>query len=254
MTLTVSTLFLLLALAALIGGLLGYWLRDGGDVWRAQLKTESANYVAYRAAAEAREAQRDARISQLERAYLADTGTAAPRSPVAAADDSTSPELGTAEPAADAPSAFAAPSAALASGAGVAASTAIAATAHHDAGPDPEPRPADAAADTAPTDTSTPQHIADRSSDPMPDDVFVADDLTRIRSIDDDLASNLEALGVHRFSDIETMSAIDELALEQRLKLPAGYITAEQWRLQAALLAADTARAQGIGREPPSEA
>ncbi|MFA5989999.1 MAG: hypothetical protein WC803_10385 [Sphingomonas sp.] len=67
-------------------------------------------------------------------------------------------------------------------------------------------------------------------------------DLTRIRGIDAALHESLRALGVFRFDDIESMSAIDELALEQRLRLPAGYITAEQWRLQARLLAADDAR------------
>lgn len=65
-----------------------------------------------------------------------------------------------------------------------------------------------------------------------------ADGLTRIRGIDAALQTRLTELGVVRFEDLEKLSAEDEMALEQRLALPAGYIAREQWRPQAALLRA----------------
>jgi predicted flap endonuclease-1-like 5' DNA nuclease len=60
-------------------------------------------------------------------------------------------------------------------------------------------------------------------------------DLSRIRSIDPVLKTRLFSLGVTEFSDIENLTAEDEMALEQRLGVPAGYITREQWREQAHL-------------------
>lgn len=63
-------------------------------------------------------------------------------------------------------------------------------------------------------------------------------DLTQIRGIDSVLNNRLFGLGVTRFADIEKLSAEDEIALEQRLNVPAGFIAREQWRDQAALLRA----------------
>lgn len=63
-------------------------------------------------------------------------------------------------------------------------------------------------------------------------------DLTQIRSIDTALNNKLFGLGVTRFADIEKLSAEDEMALEERLPVPAGFIAREQWREQAALLRA----------------
>lgn len=64
------------------------------------------------------------------------------------------------------------------------------------------------------------------------------DDLTRIRGIDGVLDTRLFGLGVTRYQDIEKLSDEDEMALEQRLNLPVGYVGREQWRTQAALLRA----------------
>jgi predicted flap endonuclease-1-like 5' DNA nuclease len=61
-------------------------------------------------------------------------------------------------------------------------------------------------------------------------------DLGAIRGIDAVLKTRLAALSVTRFEDITGLSAEDEMALEQRLALPAGYIAREQWREQATLL------------------
>ncbi len=62
------------------------------------------------------------------------------------------------------------------------------------------------------------------------------DDLTRMRGVDTVTNTRLFGLGVTSFDDIVHLSQEDEMALEQRLGLPAGYITREQWRDQAGLL------------------
>lgn len=63
------------------------------------------------------------------------------------------------------------------------------------------------------------------------------DDLTRLRGVDGDLSRALKAERVDSFADIAGLSDQDEIALERRLDLPAGYIQREQWREQARLLA-----------------
>ncbi|MEO6217154.1 MAG: hypothetical protein ABIO86_14075 [Sphingomonas sp.] len=77
---------------------------------------------------------------------------------------------------------------------------------------------------------------------PVPDKAWLGaagyNDLTQIRGIDSALNNRLFGLGVTRFADIEKLSAQDEIALEQRLNVPAGFIAREQWRDQAALLRA----------------
>lgn len=62
------------------------------------------------------------------------------------------------------------------------------------------------------------------------------DDLSRMRGVDAAMNTRLFGLGVTSFDDIVHLSQEDEMALEQRLDLPAGYITREQWRDQAGLL------------------
>ncbi len=63
------------------------------------------------------------------------------------------------------------------------------------------------------------------------------DDLTRIRGLDSATADRLRAEGVVRYADLASVDDRDEIALERRLGLPAGFIQREQWREQAALLA-----------------
>lgn len=63
------------------------------------------------------------------------------------------------------------------------------------------------------------------------------DDLTRLRGVDDDLARLLRAEGVVSYADLASLSDQDELALERRIDLPAGYIARERLREQARLLA-----------------
>ena len=73
---------------------------------------------------------------------------------------------------------------------------------------------------------------------PEPTDSSAHDALTRIHGIDGPLSDRLSALGVARFEDLENLSTEDEMALEQKLALPVGYIARAQWRTQAALLRA----------------
>jgi predicted flap endonuclease-1-like 5' DNA nuclease len=62
------------------------------------------------------------------------------------------------------------------------------------------------------------------------------DDLTRMRGVDALMNTRLFGLGVTTYDDIVQLSQEDEMALEQRLGVPAGYITRAQWREQASLL------------------
>lgn len=63
------------------------------------------------------------------------------------------------------------------------------------------------------------------------------DDLSKLRGVDDALARLLKAEGIDRYADLADLSDQDELALERRIDLPAGYITRERLREQARLLA-----------------
>ncbi|MFZ5796118.1 MAG: hypothetical protein ACRCS5_16120 [Sphingomonas sp.] len=89
--------------------------------------------------------------------------------------------------------------------------------------------------------TGEPTEIAAATPDTGSKDNFVGtphDALTRIRGIDEALQARLSDVGIVRFEDLEKLSAQDEMALEQRLSLPVGYVAREQWRPQAALLRA----------------
>ncbi len=69
-----------------------------------------------------------------------------------------------------------------------------------------------------------------------------SDDLTRLRGVDGEIDAKLKAEKVNTYAELAGLSDQDEIALERRLDLPAGYIQREQWRDQAKLLAAgDTA-------------
>ena len=74
-----------------------------------------------------------------------------------------------------------------------------------------------------------------------PADARAGDDFTRIRGIDPATAAALRSEGVARFADLASVDDRDEIALERRLGLPAGFIQREQWREQAVLLADDRA-------------
>lgn len=68
--------------------------------------------------------------------------------------------------------------------------------------------------------------------------VSVQHPLARLRGVDDATAARLAEVGIASFDDIEQLSAEDEMALEERIGVPAGFIAREQLRSQAALLRA----------------
>lgn len=63
-----------------------------------------------------------------------------------------------------------------------------------------------------------------------------SDDLTRLRGVDQELARLLKAERVDSFADLANLSDQDEIALERRIDLPAGFIHREQLREQARML------------------
>jgi predicted flap endonuclease-1-like 5' DNA nuclease len=65
-----------------------------------------------------------------------------------------------------------------------------------------------------------------------------ADDLARIRGIDKPLQARLADAGVTSYDDVRQLNDTDAAALEQRLTLPSGTIARDEWREQAAMLAA----------------
>ncbi|WP_353203947.1 hypothetical protein [Sphingomonas sp.] len=114
--------------------------------------------------------------------------------------------------------------------------------------PEPEPTIEDAVFEPVepvpmtPTATAAPPAPIGPAEPEMPSKGWFAssarDELTRIRGIDEALNTRLFELGVVRFEDIEMLSAEDEMALEERLALPAGTIARDQWRAQAAFFRA----------------
>ncbi|TPG22461.1 hypothetical protein EAH79_12605 [Sphingomonas koreensis] len=65
-----------------------------------------------------------------------------------------------------------------------------------------------------------------------------SDDLARIRGIDAPLATRLGEAGVISYADVERLSDSDAAALENRLGLADGVVARDEWREQAAHLAA----------------
>ncbi|MGH6617645.1 hypothetical protein [Sphingomonas sp.] len=206
--------FVVLLLLFFGGLVLGLGLHPGSRKWRKRLYAESEAYSAYRRKAETQIREGNARIAELERENEALKGpVAAPEaltepSPEPAPEPATAAEA--AEQDADAPAdEKPAPRYAYAPALGlalpVAASAAVSAFPPPLAAPEPEP-------------------------------VAEADDLSRLRGVDEPLKERLADLGMTHFADIENLSAEDEMALEKRLDLPAGRIASEQWRDQATLL------------------
>jgi predicted flap endonuclease-1-like 5' DNA nuclease len=200
------------------GLLLGLGLHPGGRKWRQRFKDESDNYAQFRRDADMRLRDANRRIDELERenATLRDTTaerTSLINQPMAHDAEVAAPARADVTPAVQHPIR------------------------------DPQTPPHKLAASAAVPAFPAPSVTADTT--PERDHAVKswfssgnAGDLERIRGIDHALKNSLFALGVTRFQDITEMSAVDEMALEQRLSLPAGYITREQWRDQAELLQA----------------
>ena len=207
MLFSTTSQFVVLALLLLIGWLFGFVSHPGGEKWKSRYEEEGEKYAAYRNDADNEIRQARDRIADLEgvRAALEQRNADA---------DATIAEL---KNRLDAVGSLPPP-------------VTIATPAESEQVPPPRVK-------------SRP--IADENAAPVifgkgPNDVRLGpgsnDDLTRIRGIDPALSTRLFGLGVVRFSDIEKLTTVDEMALEQRLGLPAGFVAHEQWRNQAAKL------------------
>ena len=223
--------FVVLGLVFFIGLIFAFVIHPGGRKWKNLYQEEVEDNAAYRNDADNEIRAQKKRIAELEKvleqkpAEIAPV-IEAPRAPVHLV------ETGPIEAApVEAAPLEAAPVEAVAAPAVIEAAPVV------EAAPVAEVAPAPVIIATAP--------IAASDEPAVPDDAKKAwlgaagyNDLTRIRGIDSVLNNRLFGLGVTRFADIEKLSAEDEIALEQRLNVPAGFIAREQWRDQAALLRA----------------
>lgn len=200
------------------GLLLGLGLHPGGRKWRQRFKDESDNYAQFRRDADARLRDANKRIAELEREKTSLQAAAARRPQ----DDPPAPMQDEARQAPTAPATGAVLHPVRDRQLDAAPAAKVAASAAVPAFP-------------APAGAATPDAQSDRPAKGWFSGGNTAD-LERIRGIDPALKTSLSGLGVTRFQDITDMSAVDEMALEQRLALPVGYITREQWRDQAELL------------------
>lgn len=206
--------FMVLGALLAIGWLFGYASHPGPRKWKRKLANQAGSFTQYHDAAEERLRTANARIAALE----GKTASLAARHAEALATIETLRATPSPEPApATVPVAVEAP--AVATTVDPVLSGAVVEHA------EPTRAPHDKAADPA-----------------MPVKGWFGssgqDDLTRLRGIDGPMNTRLFGLGVTRFEDIEKLTAEDEMALEQRLAVPVGYIGREQWRHQAALLRA----------------
>lgn len=257
-----------LSASAVVIWLSGFFSRSGGRKWRKRFEQERDFYTAYRAEADSVHQQHLRRIAALEAQlnppqpvmaeaadmpaeavtvedHAVEAVEATPPDPVVATDApetaAAMPEHPVDAPAAELadeipPPAWAAPIAADPDMTHEAPAEVVghdeagdhAAPAEHDApvadghAAEPAQESPDAATSASDSDHQEQQH----------------DDLGRLRGLDAGLHAKLSELGLHRYEDIEKLSAEDEMALEERLGVPVGHIAREQWRSQAALLRA----------------
>jgi predicted flap endonuclease-1-like 5' DNA nuclease len=258
MLFTTPEQFIVLAAVLLGGWLLGYVSAPSPKKWKRRVREQSESFTAYHEQAQdqlrashSRAANLTADLEALradhaeaERTIVGLRCAAAAATPPAAAPVIAVPLPVTPPPAAPLPS----PEPVIAAAVPEEPSAAID---HTDTPPVAAPpstvteAPAAIAVEPSPVHQpeleAEPTEIATAAPDPAPTDRFVPsprDSLTRIRGIDDALQARLSDLGIVRFEDLEKLSAQDEMALEQRLSLPVGYVAREQWRPQAALLRA----------------
>lgn len=210
MPFTAPEQFLLLAVALLGGWLIGYASAPSARKWRRRLRERSASFARYHDDAEDRIRTANRRVADLSARTDARIDDRAKVERTAAVPDPAD----------------------------------TGATQEHAAAVFPT-TPAPTAAEPAPIGPAEPAIPVEGGFTGN-----ARDDLTRIRGIDDALDTRLSDLGVVRFDDIVKLSDEDEMALEQRLALPVGYVAARQWRPQAALLGAgrDIEHALHFGR------
>jgi predicted flap endonuclease-1-like 5' DNA nuclease len=248
MLFTSVTQFAVLGLLLLTGWLFGLASHPGGKRWKRAYEDEAVGRAQDRDELDTQLRAQDRRIAELEQeraaleARIAEFDRAAPAAAVAAA-----PAV-VAEPAADrvhvsqvtpetpAPVAVAAPPApvepaSVLAQAPVEAPVIAHAAAHEDVAVAPAPAAVEHVEMAAPAP----------ATDPLPIkrgwfDWGKGDDLTRLRGVDAELAERLKTENVDRFAELANLSDQEEIALERRLDLPAGYIMKEQLREQARLL------------------
>lgn len=221
--------FVVLGLVFFIGLIFAFVIHPGGRKWKNLYQEEVEDNAAYRNDADNEIRAQKKRIAELEKALEQKPAEIAP---VIEAPRAPEPVLHVVETAPVEP----APVEAVATPAVIEAAPIV-------EGPIVEAAPV---AEIVPAPVIiAPAPIAAPDEPAVPDDAKKAwlgaagyNDLTRIRGIDSVLNNRLFGLGVTRFADIEKLSAEDEIALEQRLNVPAGFIAREQWRDQAALLRA----------------
>jgi predicted flap endonuclease-1-like 5' DNA nuclease len=230
--------FVVLGLVFFIGLIFAFVIHPGGRKWKNLYQEEVEDNASYRNDADNEIRAQKKRIAELEKALEQKPAEAAAVIAVPEAPRAPEPALHVVEAApVEAAPVEAAPGEAAPVEAEMVAPAVIEAAPVVEATPVVEAVPVPVAIEAAP---------AGETVEPaVPDDAKKAwlgaagyNDLTRIRGIDSVLNNRLFGLGVTRFADIEKLSAEDEIALEQRLNVPAGFIAREQWRDQAALLRA----------------
>lgn len=238
------TQFVVLGLLLFAGWFFGMASHPGGKKWRRAFDEERADHAAYRDDAENRarddkkliaelqrsNAEANRRLEELEKKSV----TAAPE-PVAAPAAHPEPVH---EPVAEAHPEPVMETPVVHEHAEPAAEVAAAPEVHHEtiaaepvaAEPTPEPAPV---VEEAPRKTWF--------------GLGGGDHLATLKGVDAATETKLREQGIKTWADIAGLSHEDELALEQRIGLPAGTIQRDQWREQAALLLAgrsDEHRAQ----------
>ena len=228
--------FVVLGLVFFIGLIFAFVIHPGGRKWKNLYQEEIEENAAYRNDADNEIRAQKKRIADLEKAL---EQKAADVAPVVEAPRAPEPVLRVVETApVEEAHVESAPVEAVAPPTVIEPAPAVI-----EAAPIVEAAPVAEAA--PPPVIISPAPVAETVEPAIPDDAKKAwlgaagyNDLTRIRGIDSVLNNRLFGLGVTRFADIEKLSAEDEIALEQRLNVPAGFIAREQWRDQAALLRA----------------
>lgn len=243
--------FVVLGLLFFIGLIFAFVIHPGGRKWKKLYQEEVEENASYRndadneiRAAKRRIADLEREIAELQAQLIAPAAVIAEPEPVVAEPLVAEPPVAEPEPVIAPPLVAVAP---------VAAELVVETVPAAAIEPEPVPAPAATAPPEpviAPVVEAAPiaeivepaPEVAAEPPPPVPDKAWLGaagyNDLTQIRGIDSGLNNRLFGLGVTRFADIEKLSAQDEMALEQRLNVPAGFIAREQWRDQAALLRA----------------
>ena len=235
--------FVVLGLVFFIGLIFAFVVHPGGRKWKNLYQEEVEDNASYRNDADNEIRASRRRIAELEQALLEQQPVeAAPVIAVPEAPRAPEPVLHVVETApalasVETPPVEAPPVETPSVEAELAAPAVIAAAPIVEAAPVEEPVPAPVVVEAAPVPATAEPAVPDEAKKAWLGAAGY-NDLTRIRGIDSVLNNRLFGLGVTRFADIEKLSAEDEIALEQRLNVPAGFIAREQWRDQAALLRA----------------